>query len=127
MPQTSRAANEEPIDERRQHYRLNHSSTIRYQHLHTLAEHNNTQHAELCDFSGGGLRFLTKERLAKNEQLIVELHFSGWQENGDDWVKTGNESDVGYLKAIGAVMWCAEDESKAGTYEIGLRFTGRVR
>lgn len=114
-------------DERRQHSRLDRASTIRYQPLQNLAAQDKMRPAVLCDFGGGGIRFLTDERLQKNEQLVIELHFSGWREKDDDWTRTGNDNDVGNLNAIGAVMWCSESNESSGKFEIGLRFTGRLR
>ncbi len=127
MTETSRSVDTEQDDERRQHLRIDRTSTIRYQPIQNLANQADMKSGELCDFSGGGIRFLASEPVSKNEQLVIELHFKGWHENGDDWVRTGNDDDVGQLNAVGAVMWCSEKEEPAGTYEIGLRFTGRVR
>ena len=114
-------------DDRRQHHRIDSGSTMRYQSLQGLADQTKMTVAELCDFSGGGIRFLAPELLAKNEQLIIELNFIGWQEKDDNWIRTGDANDVGQLNAIGAVMWCSAENNPPGTYEIGLRFTGRVR
>ncbi len=114
-------------DERRHHHRIDKASKMRYQSLQGVADQTTMTVAELCDFSGGGIRFLAPEPLAKNEQLIIELHFNGWQEKDDEWIRTGDANDVGQLNAIGAVMWCSDEDNPPGTYEIGLRFTGRVR
>jgi len=126
MAETNQPANAELKDDRRQHGRLDRRSLMRYQPMVDIANHGDMKQAELCDFSGGGIRFLAPEPLIKNEQFIIELHFYGWKEIDDEWIRTGNDKDVGYLKAIGAVMWCSEKNETPGTYEIGLRFTGRV-
>jgi len=126
MEDINQPVNTEQKDDRRQHVRLDRASVIRYQPLQEIAQKGDMKEATLCDFSGGGIRFLASEALIKNDQYIIELYFCGWQEKGEEWVRTGNDKDVGYLKAIGAVMWCSEKEKTPGTYEIGLRFTGRV-
>nr|MBF0222059.1 PilZ domain-containing protein [Desulfobulbaceae bacterium] len=127
MTENSQHSSAVQEDERRQHSRLDRTSTIRYQPLQHLASQGEMKAAELCDFSGGGIRFLTDEPLPKNEQLVIELHFTGWSEKDDDWIRTGNDNDVGNLNAIGAVMWCSKSKEATGRYEIGLRFTGRLR
>ena len=114
-------------DERRAHERLETKSVIRYRRFDDLANKNMDRSAELCDFSGGGARFVAAEKFSKNEQLILMLEFPGWSADGDEWVRTGENGDVGRLQAIGAVMWCAENKERPGSYEVGVRFTGRVR
>lgn len=114
-------------DERRRHGRFDKRSTILYRRFEDIAKDKQAQRGELCDFSGGGVRFLANQELEKNSQLILELDFAGWQEDGDEWSQTGDLADVGRLKAIGAVMWCAKDAVRADKYEVGVRFTGRVR
>lgn len=114
-------------DERRRHGRFDKRSTILYRRFEDIAKDKKAQRGELCDFSGGGVRFLANQQLDKNSQLILELDFSGWQDEGEDWIQTGNPADIGRLRAIGQVMWCAEDAAQPGRYEVGVRFTGRVR
>ena len=127
MTETNRPiTDQEHNDDRRQHLRLDRASVMRYQPLQNIAGQGGMKQAELCDFSGGGIRFLAPEPLIKNEQFVIELHFCGWQEKDDEWIRTGNDHDVGCLNAIGAVMWCFEKKETPGTYEVGLRFTGRV-
>lgn len=114
-------------DERRRHGRFSKRSSILYRRFEDIAKDKQAQRGELCDFSGGGVRFLANQALAKDSQLILELEFAGWQEDGEEWNQTGNPSDIGRLKAIGAVMWCAQDSSQTKKYEVGVRFTGRIR
>ena len=114
-------------EERRAHDRLETKSVIRYRSLDDLTNKNLDRSAELRDFSGGGARFVAAEKFSKNEQLILMLEFVGWRADGDQWQRTGEEDDVGHLQAIGAVMWCAENRERPGSYEVGVRFTGRVR
>jgi len=114
-------------DERRRHGRFNKRSSILYRRFEDIAKDKQAQHGELCDFSGGGVRFLANQELAKDSQLILELEFSGWQEDGEEWTRTGDPSDIGSLKAIGAVMWSAPHDSQSNKYEVGVRFTGRIR
>lgn len=114
-------------DERRCYERLGKKSTIRYRHLEDLTSEGQERHGILCDFSGGGLRFIAEEILSKNMQLSLELKFPGWLAQGEEWVQTGNKSDIGTLKAIGRVMWCSECEDCKGKFETGVRFTGRIR
>ncbi len=114
-------------DERRRHGRFDKRSSILYRRFEDIAKDKNAQRGKLCDFSGGGVRFLANQQLDKDSQLILELEFAGWQEDGEEWTRTGNPSDIGRLKAIGAVMWCAKDASQPNKYEVGVRFTGRIR
>lgn len=112
--------------ERRNYERLARKSVLHYRNLEDLrSDHHQT--AELCDFSGGGIRFLTSSTLEKNIQLIIELSFTGWREEKDEWINTGSDQDIGRLKAIGAVMWCAPSTETPAMFEVGVRFTGRVR
>jgi hypothetical protein len=112
-------------DEKRSYERLPRNTAIVYRRMDELVDENSGHSAQLCDFSGGGARFLTDESLAKNAQLVLHLEFSGWRNNNDELVWTGGASDIGRLKAIGVVMWCAAAD-KAGLHEIGIRFVGRV-
>lgn len=114
-------------DERRRHGRFDKRSSILYRRFEDIAKDKHAQRGELCDFSGGGVRFLANQELTKGSQLILELDFAGWQEDGEEWVKTGNPADLGKLKAIGEVMWCTKDSDQPTKYEAGVRFTGRIR
>jgi len=114
-------------DERRRHSRFDKRSFLLYRGFEDISREKRAQRGELCDFSGGGVRFLANHALDKGSQLILELDFSGWQEDGDEWVQTGDPADLGVLKAIGEVMWCAEDSSQPTKHEVGVRFTGRIK
>jgi len=112
--------------ERRQYERLSKQATITYRCMDEMANDHANHDARLCDFSGGGARFLTNELLSKNLQLLLNLEFNGWQNNSGELLWTGSDSDVGKLKAIGIVMWCSTSADKTGFYEAGVRFVGRV-
>jgi len=114
-------------DERRRHDRFHRSSSISYRRFEDITKDAHAQRGNLCDFSGGGVRFLANQAIAKGTQIILELEFTGWVEDDDEWTNTGNPADVGTLKAIGEVMWCAGDTAQPGKHEIGVRFTGRIR
>jgi len=114
-------------DERRRHGRFGKHSSLLYRRFEDIAKDKHAQRGELYDFSGGGVRFRANQALDKGSQLILELDFVGWQEDGDEWIQTGNPADLGRLKAIGEVMWCATDSSQPNKHEVGVRFTGRIR
>jgi len=115
------------MEERRQYERLQAGSTLLYSQMNDLVESMEVKPARLCDFSGGGVRFLTNEMLDKNLQLVLDLEFAGWRNSSDEWVWTGRDSDVGRLKALGVVMWCSANGERSGQYEVGVRFIGRVK
>ncbi len=112
--------------ERRQYERLSKKATIAYRFMDEMTNEHAGHNARLCDFSGGGARFLTNELLSKNSQLILNLEFNGWQNNSGELLWTGSDCDVGKLKAIGIIMWCSTSADKTGFYEVGVRFVGRV-
>ena len=114
-------------DERRRHFRFDKRSFILYRSFEEIAKDKHAQNGELLDFSGGGVRFLANQELRKGCQLILELNFPGWQAEAEEWVQTGEPSDVGKLQAIGEVMWCTIDTCQPTKYEVGVRFTGRIK
>ena len=128
MPKGETVTNETDMlqEERRRHGRIDKRLTILYRRFEDVAKDKHAQRGELCDFSGGGVRFLANQELEKSSQLILELDFPGWQDDGEEWTQTDNPADIGRLKAIGAVMWCANADSQSAKYEIGVRFTGRI-
>ncbi len=111
--------------ERRSHERLPREAVISYCLFEELPLSASRRQGELCDFSGGGVRFLAAESLTKGTQLVLELTFKGWQAAEQNWLWTGNDSDEGILKALGDVMWCAATPNKE-QFEVGVRFTGRL-
>ena len=113
-------------EERRRHGRFDKRQAILDRRFEEIAKDKRAQHGELCDFSGGGVRFLADQALEKSSQLILELDFPGWQDDGEEWTQTGDPSDIGRLKAIGAVMWCSKAAAQPSKYEVGVRFTGRI-
>ncbi len=114
-------------EERRNHERLIRKSSLSYRTIDDLSKNDLEHSAELCDFSGGGVRFISNQALKKNTQLVLNLTFPGWTDHQDTWVPTGNTEDISELNAIGAVMWCSEDKNKLGQFEIGVHFTGRIK
>ena len=115
------------FQDRRKHDRLSRNFHMRYSFLEDLSRHRAEKEAELLDIGGGGIRFLTDERLTDGSQLMVELEIPGWQVQDGDWVPSNSREDVGQLQVIGVVMWVAPSKNRPGHYEVGLRFTGQVR
>lgn len=115
------------FQDRRKHDRLLRNFQMRYSFLEDLSRHRAEKEAELLDIGGGGIRFLTDERLSDGSQLMIELEIPGWQVKDGDWVPSNSREDIGQLQVIGVVMWVAASKSRAGRYEVGLRFTGQVR
>ncbi len=117
----------ENIKERRSHERLPKEAVISYRLFEELPLSNSSRRGQLCDFSGGGVRFLAAEPFVKGTQLVLELTFKGWRAAAQNWLWTGNNSDEGILKALGAVMWCASTpDNEQFEFEVGVRFTGRL-
>jgi len=117
----------EQFKNRRAHERLQRKLTLYYDRLEDLSKCQDGKAAELLDIGGGGLRFLTSERLDNGCHLMVELDIPGWSIVDRDWVPTSNRKDVGRLRVVGRVMWTAPSFTQAGCYETGLRFTGQLR
>ncbi len=115
----------ENFKERRSHERLPKEAVISYCLFEELPLSDSSRQGQLCDFSGGGVRFLAAEPFVKGTQLVLELTFKGWQAAAQNWLWTGNNSDEGILKALGAVMWCASTPDNE-QFELGVRFTGRL-
>lgn len=115
------------LQDRRKHERLPRNFRMRFSILEDLSFLQAEKDVELIDIGGGGLRFLTDERLADGSQLLVDLEIPGWKATDGDWKATANRQDIAKLQVIGIVVWVAPSKRKAGCYEIGLRFTGQVR
>ena len=113
--------------ERRKFERLEKEGVLHYQKLESLQGEGTWYQATMLDFSGGGVRFLGRESFDKSTQLVMDLEFSGWAEQGESWVKTESQDDVGLLRVIGSVMWCVESGNDMAEYEVGFRFTGRIK
>ncbi|VAW41956.1 hypothetical protein MNBD_DELTA03-58 [hydrothermal vent metagenome] len=111
--------------ERRSHERLHKEAVISYCLFEELPLLTGRRQGKLCDFSGGGVRFLAAESLDKGTQLILELTFKGWRAADRNWLWTGSNNDESILKALGAVMWCSSTPDKK-QFELGVRFTGRL-
>lgn len=115
------------LQDRRKHERLPRNFRMRIGILEDLSLLQADKDVELIDIGGGGLRFLTDERLAKGSQLLIDLTIPGWHVTEGDWKATANREDIAKLQVIGIVRWVAPSNRKAGCYEIGIRFTGQVR
>lgn len=115
------------LQNRRKHERLPRNFRMRFGILEDLSLLRTEKEAELVDIGGGGIRFLSDERLANGSQLLIDLEIPGWRVTDGDWIATSNQEEIGKLQIIGVVMWAAPSEHKAGNYEIGLRFTGQLR
>ena len=115
-------------EDRRQHDRLERSFTIQYRRLEDLSTQDTEDiEAEIIDIGGGGLCFLSDEPIEISTQLILVLEFSGWLADMDEWVITRKSDDVGVLKVVGMVVRVAMNRTQPDKFEIGVRFTGRIR
>lgn len=114
-------------DEKRKYERLGKNCNIFYRQLKDLPDHVPNRTGELLDIGGGGIRFLANEFLEKHTQLVIEMEFSGWKINKDEWTATGNNDDSGLLKVISRVIWSVESRTEPGKYEVGVCFSGRIK
>jgi len=115
-------------EDRRQHDRLERSFTIQYRRLEELSTQDTEDiEAEIIDIGGGGLCFLSDEPIEISTQLVLVLEFSGWLADMDEWVITRKSDDVGVLKVVGMVVRVAMNKTQPDKFEIGVRFTGRIR
>ncbi len=113
--------------ERRTYERLDRDFKISYRDLEDLSSDWLNKDGKLLDIGGGGLRFLASEKVRENSQLVMEIEFSGWQVDEDEWNPTGNSDDSGNLKVIAKVMWSVESRNEPGEFEIGVCFSGRIQ
>ena len=113
--------------ERRRHERLKKKFKIRYSLADEVFDTDFASEAEIIDISAGGVRFLSPEELTKDTQLAILLQFQGWDVQNETWLPTGDSKDRGDLAVIGVVMWSDASPHKAGCYEIGVRFAGRIQ
>ncbi|MFZ5759690.1 MAG: hypothetical protein ACOY32_08700 [Thermodesulfobacteriota bacterium] len=114
------------IAERRKYERLDKEMGFRYGLYENLVTARLDEQGLILDIGGGGLRFLSSRRWRKNDELLMQLDFSGWRLDGaaGDAVFTGEGCDS--LLVVGSVMWvtdAVEDEQ----FEVGVRFTARVQ
>ena len=119
--------NETFDDEKRKYERLGKNFDIFYRQLKDLPDHVPNSGGKLLDIGGGGIRFLANEFLKKHTQLVIEMEFSGWKIDKDEWTATGNNDDYGLLKVIGRVIWSVESRTEPGKYEVGVCFSGRIK
>ena len=72
-------------EERREFDRLIKSASVKYRRLESLGGYDEMLCATMLDCSGGGIRFNAAESCVKNDQVLVELEFDGWLDNGEEW------------------------------------------
>ena len=113
--------------ERRRHERLKKNFKMRYSLADEVFDTDFTSKGEIIDISAGGVRFLSPDELTKNTQLVILLQFQGWNVQDENWFQTGDRNDHGELAVIGVVMWSDTSRNKAGCYEVGVRFAGRMQ
>ena len=114
------------LEERREHERLDRNFKLRYGQIEDLSKIDPDREGELLDIGGGGIRLLAEDASLKDSQLMIVMEIPGWQVDGDEWTRTRDTTDIGVLRVIGNVMWCAQSSSHAGKHEIGVRFTGQI-
>ncbi|MEW6593707.1 MAG: PilZ domain-containing protein [Thermodesulfobacteriota bacterium] len=113
--------------ERRRYERLEKELAVRYCRLEHFGNSGPDSLGELLDIGGGGLCFLSPESIELGAQLVIVLEFPGWLAQGDHWVATKDDGDVGTLHVIGMVVWVAVSRKNPGGYDIGVQFSGIVR
>lgn len=113
-------------NERRCYDRLKKKFKIRYCLADKLSENHYDLEGEVLDISPSGIRFLSSGKFSKNTQLVMLLEFHGWDIENNDWIATGMEIDCSELTIIGMVMWSSPSLEHGNTFEVGVRFSGRV-
>lgn len=110
------------IDDRRRYLRKKKQSIVSFYVIEEDGE-KTVRQAQVIDGSCGGLRLQINESLPKNTRLYIRLDSDDW---GEELTYLCNTNGRELVEIIGSVMWCLEDESTPGDYEIGTRFVGRV-
>jgi len=113
--------------ERRKYERIEKRLGVRYGRLESYGAAGLDREGELLDISGGGLCFLADDPLELGSQVVVSLGFPGWKTEGDTWIATKNDDDVGTVKVVGMVVWVAVSRVEPGRFDIGLQFSGIIR
>ncbi|HSR37194.1 MAG TPA: PilZ domain-containing protein [Desulfurivibrionaceae bacterium] len=113
--------------ERRRYERVEKDLAVRYCRLERFGSGALDGLGELLDIGGGGLCFLAEESIELGAQLVLMLEFPGWLADGDHWIATKNDDDVGTLHVIGMVVWVAVSRKNPAAYDIGVQFSGIVR
>ena len=113
--------------ERRRHERMEKDLAVHYCRLERFGDTGLDGRGELLDISGGGLCFLAGTAIELGAQLVIMLEFPGWLANGDQWIATKNEEDVGTLYVVGMVVWVAVSRKEPTRYDIGVQFSGIIR
>ncbi|MEW6500732.1 MAG: PilZ domain-containing protein [Thermodesulfobacteriota bacterium] len=113
--------------ERRRYDRLEKELAVRYCRLEKFGDSGPDRLGDLLDIGGGGLCFLSPEAIELGAQLVIRLEFPGWLADGDHWIATKNDDDVGTLHVIGMVVWVAVSRKNPAGYDIGVQFSGIIR
>lgn len=111
--------------ERRRYDRLEKEFAFRYTVFDDLAHATLAEKGLILDIGGGGLRFLSSRRWVKNEQLLMQLDFAGWQIDDAGCITIQSSNDCASMLVIGSVMWSAET-AQEDQFEVGIRFTARM-
>ena len=115
-------------DEKRRYERLSKSYKVLYRRMVDLASPSSAQEGVVIDVGGGGLSFLAGEPLEEGSQLALLVEFSGWvTDESGDWVATHDENDVAELEVIAEVIRYSVSQTVPGRFEIGVRFSGRIK
>lgn len=112
--------------DRRQHERVEKKLAVLYTELDKIASGPPDREGALLDLGGGGLCFQALEAVPLGTQLVLTLHFPGWQASGGQWIATKKEGDLGVLSVIGMVVWVAVSEEDTEKFDIGVCFSGLV-
>ncbi|MBU0673100.1 MAG: PilZ domain-containing protein [Proteobacteria bacterium] len=123
------STNPDDFQEKRRYERIQKSFVMRYRVLpgNDINFKQPLRDGSLCDIGGGGLRFLADQDVKKNDQLVIELEFSGWCVDGKEWISTGQASDHGRLTVLGRVMWVSASALDQVLIEVGVLFIGSVQ
>ena len=111
--------------ERRNYERLEKEFAFRYTPLSNFANTELSEQGVILDIGGGGLRFLSSDKMQKDEQLLMKLDFQGWQIDGVNCMASDDADDSGTMMVVGSVMWSTETAVE-DQFEVGVRFTARM-
>ena len=81
----------------------------------------------MLDRSAGGVRFEAGQFYGKNSELLLELESGDWADEGAEWLQACTIKETGMLRILGGVMWCQEIANRPGSFELGVRFSGRIK
>jgi hypothetical protein len=113
--------------ERRRHERVHKMIDLRYGACDDFSEVAPNRQGTLLDIGGSGLRFMAEEAVEIATQLLLILEFPGWRDDQEEWVPSGDHSEIGVLRVMGTVVRCQASSLEPGKYEIAVCFCGRVK